>query len=99
MQIYDAKSIPVEVHSSTKDPDAAGLSRAFIQMTAHSKRCLESTQEVARLLGQALYQPEQAVSRICLVWRSGRRSAADFEKGFYVQSLVLSGLQNDVVGG
>jgi acetyl esterase len=30
------------------------LSHAFIQMTAHSKRCLESTQEVARLLGKGL---------------------------------------------
>jgi hypothetical protein len=30
------------------------LSHAFIQMTAHSKRCLEATQEVARLLGKGL---------------------------------------------
>ena len=30
------------------------LSHAFVQMTAHSKRCLESTQEVARLLGREI---------------------------------------------
>ena len=30
------------------------LSHAFIQMTAHSRRCLEATQEVARLLGKGL---------------------------------------------
>ncbi len=30
------------------------LSHAFIQMTAHSKCCLEATQEVARLLGKGL---------------------------------------------
>jgi acetyl esterase len=30
------------------------LPHAFIQMTAHSRRCLEATQEVAHLLGQAL---------------------------------------------
>jgi acetyl esterase len=34
------------------------LSHAFIQMTAHSKRCLEATQEVARLLGEALQKVE-----------------------------------------
>jgi hypothetical protein len=30
------------------------LSHAFIQMTAHSKSCLEPAQEVARLLGKGL---------------------------------------------
>src|SRR5271163_988537 len=34
------------------------LSHAFIQMTAHSRRCLEATQEVARLLGKALQKAE-----------------------------------------
>lgn len=32
------------------------LPHGFIQMTAHSKRCLEATQEVARLLGEALHK-------------------------------------------
>ena len=36
------------------------LSHAFIQMTAHSKRCLEATQEVAQLLGKALQKVEAA---------------------------------------
>jgi acetyl esterase len=30
------------------------LPHGFIQMTAHSKRCLEATQEIARLLGEGL---------------------------------------------
>jgi acetyl esterase/lipase len=30
------------------------LPHGFIQMTAHSKRCLEATRELARLLGDAL---------------------------------------------
>ena len=30
------------------------LSHAFIQMTAHSQRCLDATQEGARLLGKGL---------------------------------------------
>ena len=33
------------------------LPHGFIQMTAHSKRCLEATQELARLLGEALKKP------------------------------------------
>ena len=39
------------------------LSHAFIQMTAHSKRCLEATQEVAQLLGEALQKVEAAPLR------------------------------------
>jgi acetyl esterase len=33
------------------------LPHGFIQMTAHSRRCLEATQELARLLGEALRKP------------------------------------------
>src|SRR5467141_596392 len=33
------------------------LPHGFIQMTAHSGRCLEATQELARLLGEALRKP------------------------------------------
>jgi len=36
------------------------LPHAFIQMTAHSQRCLESTQEVARLLGKGLAKKNAA---------------------------------------
>jgi acetyl esterase/lipase len=36
------------------------LPHGFIQMTRHSKRCLESTLEVARLLGEALKAPRRA---------------------------------------
>jgi acetyl esterase len=39
------------------------LSHAFIQMTAHSRRCLEATQEVAQLLGKALKRLEAAPLR------------------------------------
>ena len=51
MSVYDAKFIPADVITYVHYPD---LSHAFVQMTAHSKRCLESTQEVARLLGKGL---------------------------------------------
>jgi acetyl esterase len=33
------------------------LPHGFIQMTAHSRRCLEATQELARLFGEALRKP------------------------------------------
>ena len=35
------------------------LPHGFIQMTAHSRRCLEATQELARLLGEALRKPRR----------------------------------------
>jgi acetyl esterase len=33
------------------------LPHGFIQMTAHSKRCMEATLELARLLGEGLKKP------------------------------------------
>jgi acetyl esterase len=39
------------------------LPHGFIQMTAHSRRCLEATQEVARVLGEALQQAETPLKR------------------------------------
>jgi len=36
------------------------LPHGFIQMTRHSKRCLESTLEIARLLGEALKKTRAA---------------------------------------
>jgi acetyl esterase/lipase len=35
------------------------LPHGFIQMTSHSRRCLEATQELARLLGEALRKPRR----------------------------------------
>ena len=39
------------------------LPHGFIQMTRHSKRCLESTLEVARLLGEALKKTRAAAAK------------------------------------
>jgi hypothetical protein len=39
------------------------LPHGFIQMTAHSERCLEATQELAGLLGDALTKTESAADR------------------------------------
>ena len=57
------------------------LSHAFIQMTAHSKRCLEATQEVAQLLGKALQKVEAApFNRTAL-----RRRRDEFELGRHLR--------------
>jgi hypothetical protein len=39
------------------------LPHGFIQMTRHSKRCLESTLEIARLLGEALKKTRAAAAK------------------------------------
>ena len=45
MTVFDARSI-----RASPGPTGTG----FIRMTAHSRRCLEATQELAGLLGDAL---------------------------------------------
>jgi hypothetical protein len=50
MPIYSSRSDGSDI-TYVHHPD---LSHAFVQMTAHSKRCLESAQVVARLLGKGL---------------------------------------------
>ncbi len=55
MSVYDAKFIPAEVTAAISPTCTTRTCRTlFVQMTAHSKRCLESTREVARLLGKGL---------------------------------------------
>jgi acetyl esterase/lipase len=39
------------------------LPHGFIQMTRHSKRCLESTLEIARRLGEALKKTRAAAAK------------------------------------
>jgi hypothetical protein len=39
------------------------LPHGFIQMTRHSRRCMESTLEIARLVGQALKGSKAAAAK------------------------------------
>jgi acetyl esterase len=53
------------------------LPHGFIQMTAHSRRCLEATQELARLLGDALRKPRRSAAGSHLVGHRRREPVAD----------------------
>jgi acetyl esterase len=53
------------------------LPHGFIQMTSHSRRCLEATQELARLLGEALRKPRRPATGLHSLGHRRRESVAD----------------------
>jgi len=55
------------------------LPHGFIQMTAHSRRCLEATQELARRLGEALQKPWRSATDLRSVGRRRREPIAGLD--------------------
>ena len=53
------------------------LPHGFIQMTSHSRRCLEATQELARLLGEALRKPRRTAAGTQSLGHRRREPVAD----------------------
>jgi acetyl esterase len=53
------------------------LPHGFIQMTAHSTRCLEAIQELARLLGEALRRPSRPTTDSHSTGRPRREPVAE----------------------
>jgi acetyl esterase/lipase len=53
------------------------LPHGFIQMTAHSRRCLQATQELARLLGEGLRKPPRPTTAKHSTGRRRREPVAE----------------------